>query len=517
MYKFHLYKMVTYVKGQQTALADLKLWGAFFIYVIVAGYAISHHELWGDEIHSWNIAKASNSFLDLINNTRYEGHPPVWYIILWGISKFTHNPAYIQVAQLIIASSVTLLVLFYSPFPTLTKLLIPFGYYFLFEYGVLSRNYAIGILPTLYTCYILQKEFRYKFFLYYALLLFMSNTHLLAMLLAGSIHLYFLLLNFEQKKKINQFFFHSIMGILVFLPALYFIFPPSDSGLNIGALMNKFENNSFGIIAKTPMRTFIPIPAWWEHNFWNTQFLLQLQDKNSVLRPVTLLLSIGLLGIVWFILKENKKALALFVANLAFTFIIAFIFPLTTQRYIGFIYIGFIAALWLYRSDKPISKKKTWFINSLLVIQVIAGFFTVSKDIQLPFSNSYRVNELINEVPRNEKIVTDYWCVNTISAFSDKRFFCVGSDSTLTFLLWKKETGTAAKTVYLNSMKKLFENEGLKKIYLISTYTLKIISELDQQLEKVFLIKMVDKREGAIEKWSNLYLYEITPLNRANK
>jgi len=495
----------------QTSSARLKLWTVFFLYVIVAGFAIAHHELWGDEIHSWNIVKASGSISDLINNTRYEGHPPVWYLILWSISKFTHNLVYVQVAQLLIASSVVFMVLFYSPFPFITRILIPFGYYFLFEYGILSRNYAIGVLAAFCICYILQKDFRYKLLLYYVLLFFMSNTHLVALLLAGSLHFYFLLLNFEQKKNASKLFPHILLGTLVFLPARYFIFPPPDSGLTVGILISKFDNQHLGIIAKTPLRTFIPVPAWWEYNFWNTQFLLNLQGKNNILRLLTLFLSAGLLGVVWLVLKDSKKSLTLFVVNLLLTFIVAVIFPLTTQRYIGFIYIGFIAAYWLRCYEIPVNRKNTWLANILLGIQVIAGVFIISKDIRLPFSNAYRVNELVNEVPVNEKIVTDYWCVNTISAFSDTTFYCIGLDSMPAFLQWKKEFNTRDPGVYLNSIKKLFEKEGLKKIYLVSTYPPSIIFELDPQLEKFFQLKMIDKREGAIDKWSNLYLYEISP------
>ena len=496
--------------GSQTSSARLKLWIVFFLYIIVAGFAIARHELWGDEIHSWNIAKASGSISDLINNTRYEGHPPVWYLILWSISKFTHNLVYVQIAQLFIASSVVFIVLFYSPFPLITRILIPFGYYFLFEYGILSRNYAIGVLSALCICYILQKDFKYKLLFYYALLFFMSNTHLLALLLAGSLHSYFLLLTFEQKKMINRLFPHILLGILVFLPALYFIFPPPDSGLTMGILISKFDNQHLGIIAKTPLRTFIPVPAWWEYNFWNTQFLLTLQGKNSMLRLLTLVLSIGVLGVVWLVLKDSKKSLALFIVNLILTFIVAVIFPLTTQRYIGFIYIGFIAAYWLRCCEIPVNRKNNWIINILLGIQVIAGVFIISKDIRLPFANSYRVNELINEVPLHERIVTDYWCVNTISAFTDTAFYCIGLDSMPTFLQWKKEFNTRSPGVYLNSIEKLFEHEGLKKIYLVSTYSSQTIFELDPQLEKFFQLTVIDKREGAIHKWGNLYLYEIS-------
>jgi hypothetical protein len=189
---------------------------------------------------------------------------------------------------------------------------------------------------------------------------------------------------------------------------------------------------------------------------------------------------------------------------------VAVIFPLTTQRYIGFIYIGFIAAYWLRCYEVPVNRKNTWLINILLGIHVAAGIFTISKDLRLPFANSYRVNELINEVPVNEKIVTDYWCVNTISAFTDTAFYCIGLDSMPTFLQWKKEFNTRGPGVYLNSIKKLFEKEDLRKIYLVSTYSPSIIFELDPQLGKFFHLKMIDKREGAIHKWGNLYLYEIS-------
>lgn len=495
-----------------TSSARLKLWAIFVLYLIVAGYAIAHHELWGDEIHSWNIAKASSSFSDLINNTRYEGHPPVWYSILWSISKFTHNLEYVQAVQLLIAGSVVFVLLFYSPFPFIVKALIPFGYYFLFEYGILSRNYAIGILPAFCICYILRKDFKYKLLLYYALLFFLSNTHLLGLILAVSLHFYFLLLNQEQKKGAKKLFSHLLLGVLVFFPALYFIFPPSDSGLSMDFWIDKLDSQQVRIISKTPLRVFAPVPAWWEYNFWNTQFLLTLQEKNVMLRPVTLLLSIGLLAVAGFVLKENKKGLSLFAANLLLTFIVGFIFPLTTQRYIGFIYVGFIAALWLYCYELPISRRNNRLINVLLVIQIIAGVFTVFKDIKFPFSNSSKVNELIEQVPGEEKIITDYWCVNTISAFTNKTFYCIGLDREVSFLLWKKEFDTRVPGVYLNSLRKLFDKERFKQVYLISTYSPQLIFQLDNRVGKYFKFDVVDKREGAIEKWSNLYLYQVRPL-----
>src|SRR5690606_9018478 len=103
------------------------LWLAFLLYLVVAGIALANHEMWADELHSWNIAKGSGSLPELFNNSRYEGHPPLWYIILWCISKFTHNLAAVQGVHFFIAAAPVFFILFFSRIPLVTRILIPFG------------------------------------------------------------------------------------------------------------------------------------------------------------------------------------------------------------------------------------------------------------------------------------------------------------------------------------------------------------------------------------------------------
>jgi hypothetical protein len=504
--------MLTYINEKRASLKPT-LWVVFILYALVSSYTISRHELWSDELHSWNIAKASNSFSNLIYNTRYEGHPPVWYTVLWSISKFTHNVNYIQAPQLIVACLVVFIVLFFSPFPLVTRILIPFGYYFLFEYAVFSRNYAIGLLPAFCVCFILRKSFRFKSLLYYALLFFMSNTHLLAAILAGSLHLYFLLWNIEQKKKISIIISHVFAGILIFLPALYFISPPEDSQINMRFWIDRLNIiNQMRIMFQAPLRAFIPIPAWWKDNFWNTEFLLEAQSKYTILKFVSPLVFIILLTLIFFILKDDKKSLILFGTNLLLTFIVAGIYPLIYARYVGFIFLSFIAACWLYSYEKPIRENKKLVLNILLTMQLIAGVFAVSKDIRLPFSNLYRVDELVKEVSSHEKIITDYWCLNTLEAYTDKPFYCIELQKEMSFILWNKEFATAQNTPnrFFKGVKNLFEKEGIKKVYMISIHSTLELFQLDSQLSRSFSVKLIDKREGAIEKGSNLYLYQIS-------
>jgi hypothetical protein len=506
-------KSMININAKRNSYANHLLAIIFILYVFVLSISMMHHELWGDELHSWNIAKASTTFSDLIHNTRYEGHPPVWYTILWIVSKFTHNVRYIQVPQFIIACLVVFVILFFSPFPLFMKILIPFGYYFLFEYGVLTRNYAVAVLTACCICVIMLRNFRYKIPVYYALLFIMANTHLLAMLLAGSLHFYFLLLNFEQKKIKKIVALHLLLGIVVFLPAFYFIVPPSDSSLNVHVWLNRWEMvQQLRIIFQIPFRSFIPIPAWWNYNFWNTEFLIEAQSKYGILKIFTPLIFLSVLTLLFFILKKNKKSLTLFTVNFLLNILFAFIFPLTTARYVGFIYIGFICSYWLYCYEVPLTKNNKVLVNILLTLQLIAGIFTVSKDIQLPFSNSHKVNELLKEVPANKKIVTDYWCVNTVSAFIDKPVYCLEMHKEMSFLLWDNEFKTMyqAPNAYANGVKYLFQKEILQDAYMISIQSPQKISEFDPQLFKSYNVKLIDKREGAIEKGSNLYLYQIS-------
>ena len=108
------------------------LWILFVACLLVSILAMFTHELWGDEFHSWNIAKASGSMAELFHNIRYEGHPPLWYLILWISSKFTHNPAAMQLVHWLISAGVIYCIIFSFPFSALDKNHFTFWLFFCF-------------------------------------------------------------------------------------------------------------------------------------------------------------------------------------------------------------------------------------------------------------------------------------------------------------------------------------------------------------------------------------------------
>ncbi|HEX6846306.1 MAG TPA: hypothetical protein VF144_04985 [Chitinophagaceae bacterium] len=501
------YKPLT-TPGTEKNFSNPALWIILIIYIIGAGSGILHHELWGDEIHSWNIAKGSDSISDLIINTRYEGHPPLWYTILWVISKFTHDTFSFQVVHFLIACGVVFLILFYSPFPIATKILLPFGYFFLFEYAVISRNYSIGILVAFCLCVIMHRNFKGKLLLYYSLLFLLCNTHILSILLACSLHLYFLMLNFEQNKKTNWLALHVVVGMIISLPAIYFVFPPSDSGLNIEFWANKWSLDHVKVIVQAPVRSFIPIPQWSEYHFWDTNLLIG--TITNWLIPV---ISATLILSAIIVLKKNRKCLYLFLLNLLLILVLSLIIPFTNARHVGFIFIGFMVALWFFCNRQKLHYGERIIILSLLVFQVIGAAVATIKDGRYPFSNGRQVIDLLNKIPPQEKVVTDYWCLNNLVAFSNKPYYCIELGREASFLLWNDELKSALNRTdrYSNGISAFLRMESLKKVHMVSIQGPARLSQLDSKLETFFNVKLLDKTAGAIEKGSDLYLYEITP------
>lgn len=491
------------------------LWAVFILYILISGFSMARHELWGDELLSWNIAKASHSFSDLVYNRRYEGHPPGWHTILWGITKFSHNTDYMQGVQWLIACGMAYMMLFCPPFPLMTRIMVPFGYYFLYEYALFSRNYGIGVLLALCVCFVLRKDFRFKWIVYYILLFLLSNIHLLALILAGALHLYLLLWTREQKKPASTLLKHGLLGAVVFLPAILLIFPPSDAETNIHFWLGRWSIRQLAEFGTAPLRAFAPVPAWWKYNFWNSEFLLAWKENHAAGQFIVPFASLLILTTAWYILRKNKKTLLLFSANLAVSFIVAVtIFPLTAARYSGFLFIGFIAAYWLYCEETPVSPFGRKLVYTLLGVQLIAALFSITRDIRLPFSNLFRVTELIREVPPGSQLVTDYWTMNAVVAYTDQPAYCVDVERKVSFVLWASDMATIRHTPnrYTRGIGDFLRKEGIHSVYLVSMGSPAMLFNADPQLQASFHITLVDKREGAIEKGSNLYLYEIRSL-----
>lgn len=507
-------------KQQQAGAAKPKqsfYWLPWLLYVLMLACSICRHELWGDELHSWNIAKASSSYADLLQHIRYEGHPPLWYTLMWLLSKVTHQLAYLQLLQFSIACSYMLLLLRYAPFSRLTRWLLPFGYYLLYEYGTLSRNYAPAVLLAFALCILLQRNRPVNKLLYYLLLFLLSNTHLLGVILAASLHLYYMLGLRERSRNTAASPWRvlpSVMaGGLLLLPALYFIFPPSDSEMNLQFWLSRWNSHQFADLVEAPLRSLIPVPAWWQYHSWNTEALLALKQQYPLLKWPVYLLSLSVITVLLLLLRRSPKALTLFGCNLLLTAMVATVFPLNTARYTGFIFIAFLLACWLQAGEGSLYgwRQKVW--NLLLGIQLAAGMVACCIDIRYPFSNAAKVSTLLASVPDRVMIVSDYWCLNNLAAYADGPFYCIELNRECAYILWNRDMADAMKaaTPYTNGLDSFFaNNRQYKEVYMLSANSPEKLKQQDKMLGMHYQLQLVRAFTGAVERYSNVYLYRIS-------
>ncbi|MGZ3900191.1 MAG: hypothetical protein ACXVNQ_07440, partial [Bacteroidia bacterium] len=86
------------------------------LYFVTGLIGILNHEVWLDEAHHFLIAKDSVSLSDLIYNTRYEGHPILWSLLVYIITRFTDDILYMQLMNCLIMTMVCFLFLKHSRF-----------------------------------------------------------------------------------------------------------------------------------------------------------------------------------------------------------------------------------------------------------------------------------------------------------------------------------------------------------------------------------------------------------------
>src|SRR5258708_2333734 len=86
-------------------------------FAVLGGIGLARHEMWRDEIQAWLIPAGSASLGELIHNLRYEGHPALWHILLWIVTRVTTRPEAMQVLHLAISAAAVFLFARNAPFP----------------------------------------------------------------------------------------------------------------------------------------------------------------------------------------------------------------------------------------------------------------------------------------------------------------------------------------------------------------------------------------------------------------
>lgn len=360
----------------------------FFAAASWLAFLMLHHELWLDEAHHWLISSTASRIPDLIHLTRYEGHPLLWNLILFVLAKvFSSYVSMICFHWLIVAFSIWLIT-YRTSLTTFQKLLVLSGYLFIFEYGVLSRNYAIGVLLIL-TIAVSLKNKTSGLAAVFALIL-LPQTNLFGLLFSISVAVIYWndLLVFLNNKAIQK----TAVGIIFFcslLLSVWFMFPASDHPL-LDKLFTVSSDSFFDSGFRLIMLGFLNVPNFSLEHWWNSNVFYSQFGKYAVV------LVFLLVPIFYLLYTKIKSAFYFLSINVGLIFAFAVLSGFSSGRYFGFIYISVLFVVILHQEMifKQFSK---WSVYLLLVLQSAAGLMAGYKEITTNFSGSRETAEYIQK------------------------------------------------------------------------------------------------------------------------
>jgi len=480
-------------------------------FAIMSLIGVLNHEIWMDEAHHWLLARDSNSLYDLWKNTRYEGHPLVWNLTLFLISRFTTDPLAMQLTHWIISVTAVAILIFYSPFPRSWKILLVFSYFIAFEYTVISRNYSLMLL-LFFNFLRLYPNREKNFSTIVVTLLLLGNTHLFGLILTLGIVAILLLDNFSKDKPgvsvtRSRWIGYVIITIGILL-SIFQISPPSDSPFkpDITELLSMQSIERFLAVF---LKGFLPFSDISNYNFWNTNLF------NSISKIAGGILSLSVCAVVFFCLWRNTKALILFYGfTLPLLIVVIVLYPASivqASRHFGMVFIVFIGCLWIIAQENRGQVRFDRYdrflkasILLLLVIQVAAATVAYYFDLKFPFSESKNVAEYlrVNKL-ENYSLISWKVPIPSIASYAEKKFHVLPENIESSFIVWRNE-------------KKIKENISEEKLI---QQTISFAQEKGQSCilithEKIKelpgTLKLLQTFSHGIVKTENFFLYSVS-------
>ena len=364
----------------------------------------------------------------------YEGTPALWHLLLFPLAKAGLPYVSMRILHLLIAVGAATVFLFAAPFPRWEKGLVIFGYFPLYEYNAIARNYALAVLLLfgIAACWERRRERPGRVCLLIALL---AQTSVHALLLAAPLAL---LLTYDlaaarSRAERPAYVAGALLMVLSFGAAVYQVRPPPDlqpgtAGWHLDLaqqLQPSFERL---------LNAFLPVPQLQIH-FWRTRLVA------ARLRLVPLLLLT--VALLW---KRPRVLLTYLLCTLLLLGLFAAKYA-GGIRHHGMIYLAFLTCLWLahrYPGSGPVIHP--WLrpaLIGLLSLQVLAAVPAVGYDTRYDFSAGERVARYLQDegLLEGHPLIATYlsWSGESVLAPLDRpdlRFFHIETEEYGTFGVW---------------------------------------------------------------------------------
>lgn len=402
-------------------------WAAVGVSLAATALALVFHEPWRDEWQAWLLAENSSSLRDLLADVRREGHPPLWHILLFGLSRV--GPVELmRVLTGAAAIASTAVVARYGPFRTWQKPLFALGYFSAFEYLAISRPYALAMLLV---------------FSYAALSWSSTRDHtvsrsvLIALLTLTSIYGAMVAMVLGAAAVVGRRSGHrsrqlvpaaaavvgTVLSLVLARPA-----PGTTGRYSSERLTDPFTGlDPNRLQLREALEVLVPIPAVGSDRWWGTSIV---DSPNGV---VVALVALIALAAVAFAVRRSRVALGMWVLGVVGLLLFGYVvYPGAIYHY-GHLYLIAVAAIWFASSRSPGTVDRR-IVVALLGAQALGGVVALALDATGPFSNGDRV---AGAVRADELVVVDPdWLGTTIAGESGRSVFMVTSNRHGTFVQW---------------------------------------------------------------------------------
>ena len=273
------------------------------------------HEPWFDEAQAWAIARSGTIKEILFEIPHYEGHPPLWHLILVPFAKlgapYELSLAIVNIFFMTLAVAV---LLFKSPFPKLIRCLLPFNFFLFYQYGVISRPYCILVLAMFLAalCYKNRNEYPVKYLLSLAL---MCAVHSYGIMIAGGLCIAWLIEIFIEYKKSGKLasifkdrrcwlMFCLLIFVLLVMAAIV-----PDENVFLGGKTTSETEMSFSIGVGNILFYFVILSDAIFTSFYN--YGVDISDLAEQLPTIIVLIFVFTIFMV--VLHKNRKLLTFII------------------------------------------------------------------------------------------------------------------------------------------------------------------------------------------------------------
>lgn len=481
---------------------------------------IMHHELWLDESHHYLLARDSNSLIELIQNTRQEGHPILWNILLYGLTRFSLNPFWMQLLHILISTSVVFVFLRKAPFNWVFKTLFIFGYFMIFEYNLISRNYILGILFLFLACSVFEKR-KEKFALLCAYLVLAINSHLMFSVIGFALFLTILFENYQNKQLFKKEYLlgYVIFGLGSVLLAIQIQTTDSDWFFSLLDEIPLSERLSKGMISL--FKGLIVIPDFTSAQFWNLNFIINAN------RPLALVLGLLIYIVPLLLFFKNRKTLLFVYVALIGTQIFFFVTQRAATRFHGMTYIIIIMALWMehyYASDSyklktildrfKVALLQKPIVYGILVIHLFSGIASYAMDYAHPFASSKETVDFLKKEHLNTLPIISLTCDGTtISPYLKKKVWFLCDESYQSYCRWNFDCARKTNQAEVQQMVCNFMANHNQAVY-VSYFQLTPNPNRNVwiNLSKEVKVRFLENFDRAYVVKGNYYVYEISKI-----